>query len=133
MSAASFGRALADARRRRRLSQRALGAAVGVRQSAVTQWERGITTPKIEHVFAVEQALGLPSGALARLLGYGPPSDTPPLTLRQPTVVTLRQPTVVDTILADKGLDDEQRQLLIGLYRQLQARPRRRRPSMPGP
>src|SRR6266540_2224573 len=125
MSAASFGRALADARRRRRLSQRALGAAVGVRQSAVTQWERGITTPKIEHVFAVEQALGLPSGALARLLGYGPPSDTPPL--------TLRQPTVVDTILADKGLDDEQRQLLIGLYRQLQARPRRRRPSMPGP
>lgn len=69
-------------------------------------------------MFAAEQALGLPSGSLAGLLDFGPPSKTPPS--------TPRQPDVVDAILADDCLDDEQRQLLLSLYRQLHARRRRR-------
>lgn len=46
-------------------------------------------------MFAAEQALGLPSGSLAGLLGFGPPSKTPPS--------APRQPGVVDAILADNG------------------------------
>ena len=74
MSTPWFGRALADARRRKQLSQRQLGHAIGVRQSAITQWERGLVIPRNAHVFAAEQALTLPPGSLACLLGFGPPT-----------------------------------------------------------
>ena len=109
MSTPWFGRALADARRRKQLSQRQLGQAIGVRQSAVTQWERGVVIPRNAHVFAAEQALTLPPGSLACLLGFGPPIDSPP--------PAPPQPAVVDAIAADEDLDDQQRQLLLGLYR----------------
>ncbi len=118
MSSGLFGRALRDARRRYRLNQRAFGKAVGVSQSAVTQWEHGTATPTIQHVFAAERVLGMPSGTLAGLLGFGPPSKTPPF------VTGPRG--VVDAMLADDALNDEQRQLLIGLYRQLCVPTRRR-------
>ncbi len=109
MRPTAFGLALAEARQHRRLSQRRLGEAIGVRQSAITQWERGVVIPSNEHVFAAEQALKLSPGSLARLLGFGPPSDSPP--------PASPQPTVADAIEADEDLDDEQRQLLLGLYR----------------
>src|SRR6266545_7458153 len=109
MSTTSFGRALADARRRRHLRQRQLGHAIGVRQSAITQWERGLVIPRNEHVLAAEQALTLPPGSLACLLGFGPPTDRPP--------PAPPQPAVAEAIAADEDLDDQQRQLLLGLYR----------------
>ena len=116
---ASFAHALATARRRQQMSQRALAEAIGVRQSCITQWERGRTRPSNQHVFAVEQALKLPSGALARFLGFGPPVDSP--TPDPP-------PTVVAAIIADRSLDEEGRELLIRLYRHLRdMRPARRR------
>jgi len=108
MSTPWFGRALADARRRKQLSQRQLGQAIGVRQSAVTQWERGVVIPRNAHVFAAEQALTLPPGSLACLLGFGPPTDRPP--------PAPPQPSVVEAIDADEDLDDQQRQLLLDLY-----------------
>jgi len=108
MSTPAFGRALADARQRRHLRQRQLGHAIGVRQSAITQWERGLVTPRNQHVLAAEQALNLPPGSLACLLGFGPPTDSPP--------PAPPQPSVVEAIDADEDLDDQQRQLLLDLY-----------------
>jgi len=118
---ASFGQALAAARQRQQLSQQTLAEAVGVKQSSVTQWERAATTPSNQHVFAVERVLKLQPGALARFLGFGPPIDAPSPN-QQP-------PDVVDGILADQGLDEERRDLLIRLYRQLQKAPRSRQPA----
>jgi len=108
MSTTSFGIALAEARQHRRLSQRRLGEAIGVRQSAITQWERGVVIPSNQHVFGAEQALKLPPGSLACLLGFGPPIDSPP--------PAPPQPSVVEAIDADEDLDDQQRQLLLDLY-----------------
>ena len=118
MGSEEFGRELAAARRERKISQRALADLVGVRQTAVTQWERGATTPRNHHVFALERALRLQPGALARYLGFGPPVDAP--------VVPLRPLTVVDAIEGDARLDAQQRQLLVGVYRQFIRRPRHR-------
>src|SRR6266508_6223595 len=109
MSTTSFGIALAHARQHRRLSQRRLGEAIGVRPSAITQWERGVVIPSNQHVFGAEQALTLPPGSLACLLGFGPPTDRPP--------PAPPQPAVAEVIAADEDLDDQQRQLLLDLYR----------------
>jgi transcriptional regulator with XRE-family HTH domain len=118
MESAEFGRQLAAARKQRRLSQRTLAEMVGVRQTAVTQWERGATTPRNDHVFALERALRLAPGALARYLGFGPAVDAP--------AIPLRPLSVVDAIEGDSRLDQQQRQLLIGVYRQFIRRPRHR-------
>jgi HTH-type transcriptional regulator, cell division transcriptional repressor len=118
MGSEEFGRELAAARRERKLSQRALAELIGVRQTAVAQWERGSTTPRNQHVFAVERILRLSPGALARYLGFGPPVDAP--------AVPLRPLTVLDAIESDTRLDDQQRQLLSGVYRQFIRRPRHR-------
>ncbi|HZD02105.1 MAG TPA: helix-turn-helix domain-containing protein [Actinomycetes bacterium] len=118
MGSEEFGRELAGTRKERRLSQRALAELIGVRQTAVTQWERGATTPRNDHVFALERVLRLSPGALARYLGFGPPVDAP--------AVPLRPLTVIDAIESDPRLDDQQRQLLVGVYRQFIRRPRHR-------
>ncbi len=122
MSTTSFGIALAEARQHRRLSQRRLGEAIGVRQSAITQWERGVVIPSNQHVFGAEQALTLPPGSLACLLGFGPPIDRPP--------PAPPPPSVVDAIAADEDLDDQQRQLLLGLYRSFTEAPAPQHRSM---
>ncbi|SRR6266536_3821472 len=101
------------------MSQRTLAEAVGVEQSSVTQWEQAATTPSNQHVFAAEQALKLTPGTLARFLGFGPPMCAP--------TPDPRPSTVVDAILADHGLDDECRDLLIRLYRRLHDAPPARR------
>lgn len=69
----AFGAALASARSARHLTQRRLGELLGgTTQSAISAWEGGEAEPSPETVFAVEEALGLPGGALSRLLGYLP-------------------------------------------------------------
>lgn len=105
----NFGQALAAARKEQRLSQRVLADQVGVRQTAVAQWEQGRTAPSNGHVFTLERVLGLAPGALAHHLGFGPP------TTRQVD----RLPGVIDTIRSDRSLNDQSRHLLIELYQLL--------------
>jgi|SRR6266704_1093407 len=102
----TFGQALADARQQQHLSQRALAGRVGVRQTAVAQWEQGRTKPSNMHVFTVERVLGLAPGTLARHLGFGPPTNPP----------AQRLPGVTDAIHADHSLNDQTRQLLIARH-----------------
>lgn len=59
MEERSFGRALRDARRAKRLNQRQLGEVVGVAQQAVSQWEAGKTEPDLGTVVSLASALGI--------------------------------------------------------------------------
>jgi transcriptional regulator with XRE-family HTH domain len=49
--------AIRAARRRAGLSQAELAAALGVRQSSVSQWERGSTRPSTDHLLALTSIL----------------------------------------------------------------------------
>ncbi len=118
MDKEEFRRQLVAARNARNLSQHDLGEMVGVKQSAVTQWETGKTTPTRERVFVIEHALGLKQGTLAQFLGFGPAVGMP---------VIFRQITVPDAIRADDRLTERQRQLLLGLYHELTGLSRRPR------
>jgi transcriptional regulator with XRE-family HTH domain len=60
-----LGVAIRRARRAARLSQDEIAVAVGVRQSSVSQWERGITTPTTHHLLLLLKLLG---AALVNLL-----------------------------------------------------------------
>ena len=66
----AFGERLAQLRGE--LTQREVGDAVGVSASAVGQWEKGVTTPTADKVFALEDYFVVP-GELAALLGFGRP------------------------------------------------------------
>jgi HTH-type transcriptional regulator / antitoxin HipB len=50
--------AIRAGRRRAGLSQAELAAALGVRQSSVSQWERGSTRPSTDHLLALTSILG---------------------------------------------------------------------------
>ena len=103
-----FRRALAEARRRRGLSQRDLAAAVEVSPSAVSQWEAGDTAPRPQVAAKLEAVLDLEAGSLGRLLGLLPVSPAQ-------TGVT----GVLDALDADTKLSDRQRKLLAGIYEEL--------------
>jgi transcriptional regulator with XRE-family HTH domain len=115
----NFGQALAAERQEQRLSQRVLADRVGVRQTAVAQWEQGRTTPSKDHVFTLERVLGLAPGALAYHLGFGPPT----------TGHVDRLPGVIDTLQSDRSLNDQSRHLLIELYQLLRVASRPPRTS----
>jgi len=88
------------------MSQRALGAAVGVSEQAVDQWLKKPRPPAPATVFAVEAALALEPGSTSRLLGYLP--------------VNARDVrTVEDAIAHDAALTRKHRGALIDLYQQL--------------
>jgi transcriptional regulator with XRE-family HTH domain len=53
-----LGVAIRKARRAARLSQTEIAVAVGVRQSSVSQWERGLTAPKTHHLLRPLKLLG---------------------------------------------------------------------------
>ena len=53
----SFPGALRLARLERRLTQEGLAAQVGVAQSAISFWERGVETPTVEHLIGLALAL----------------------------------------------------------------------------
>jgi transcriptional regulator with XRE-family HTH domain len=110
----TFAPTLAAAREKRRLSKRALADRIGVQWTAVTHWERGHTIPQVRHVFALERALQLAAGTLARHLGYGPPidPDSPP-----------GPPSVDRAIRGDDSLSEHRQDLLIELYSQLRSPP----------
>ena len=69
----AFGEALIDARLARRLTQGELVARLGGGTSSkVSEWEHGISEPRPHTVFAIEKALEVYPGSLARHLGYVP-------------------------------------------------------------
>ncbi len=51
--------AIRQARQRAGLSQAELAELLGLRQSSVSQWERGVTKPKTVHLLALAAALGI--------------------------------------------------------------------------
>lgn len=61
----SFGKTLAAARKKAKLTQAELGEAVGVTSQAVSQWEREETAPELEKIPALARRLNVPEGALS--------------------------------------------------------------------
>jgi transcriptional regulator with XRE-family HTH domain len=112
----AFRRTLQRRRRERGLSQRELSKTLGMSHSTVSFWERGDSSPTIDKVIELERVLDLPSGELSRLLGFMP-------------LATMRQEMtgVLDAITAAPELDQEQRELLIAMYRELVRQGRQRR------
>jgi transcriptional regulator with XRE-family HTH domain len=104
-----FARALQRARTDCGLSQRALAAAVGVSQAAVSQWLLGQASPKPERVAALEEALHLEPHSLARLLGQLPYGEDEP----RPRM------TVVEAAEADPRLGERDQLILAAVYREL--------------
>jgi transcriptional regulator with XRE-family HTH domain len=104
-----FARALERARTDYGLSQRALAAAVGVSQAAVSQWLLGQASPKPERVAALEEALHLEPHSLARLLGQLPYDEDDP----RPRM------TVVEAAEADPRLGEQDQRILAAVYREL--------------
>lgn len=101
---ARFGAALAAAMEARGVSQTALAAVLGRAQNTVSTWVAGGAAPAPEVVFELEAHLGLGRGALSRHLGYVPaPGD---------------DEAVVQAVSADSRLTAEQRERLIGLFRE---------------
>jgi transcriptional regulator with XRE-family HTH domain len=104
-----FARTLQRARKECGLSQRALAAAVGVSQAAVSQWLLGQTSPKPDRVAALEDVLRLEPHSLARLLGHLPDDEQEP---RIPM-------TVVEAAEADPQLGEREQRILAAVYREL--------------
>jgi len=104
-----FAQALQRARNECGLSQRALAAAVGVSQAAVSQWLLGQVSPKPERVAALEEALRVEPHSLARLLGHLPYGEHEP----RPRM------TVVEAAEADPRLGEREQQILVAVYREL--------------
>ena len=104
----AFQQALVHARRGHGWSQRRLAEKVGVAHSTVAFWEQGKSIPTPANVVDLERALGLETGALARLLGYMP-------------LETMRHEmgNVLDAIMADPELGQRERDLLLTMYREL--------------
>lgn len=101
-----FGEALARAMTVRGMTHRELGEELGgVTQSAISAWKAGAAEPAPRTVFAIEQALALPPGHLARHLGYLPVDGSPP----PPS-------SFQEIVLGDPLLDDLQKQAFLALY-----------------
>lgn len=56
----AMGKRISEARTERGMSQADLGAALGVSQGAVTQWESGATMPGVQRIEQLSRALGKP-------------------------------------------------------------------------
>ncbi len=70
--------AVRQARQRAGLSQAELAERLGLRQSSVSQWERGVTKPKTVHLLALADALGI--NLLDQLAGTTDPERGHPTT-----------------------------------------------------
>lgn len=116
-----FGKALAAAREARGLSQSQLGEKLGgVVQSAVSAWELGKNEPDPATVFRMEEILECPPGHLSSFFGYLPMEA-------RSALVHGFYPRTPEAIEHDPDLTDYERGLLLALYREIRAHPRRRR------
>jgi transcriptional regulator with XRE-family HTH domain len=104
----AFRAVLRRVREECRLSKRGLALKVGVTQSAVWQWEEGRAAPRPETAATLERVLGLDPGRLSKLLGYLPA-----------TTETGTTPGVVEAAKTDPRLGEQERELLIAVYREL--------------
>jgi transcriptional regulator with XRE-family HTH domain len=58
-SSNTLGAKIRAARRKAGLTQASLAELMGVRQSSISQWERGHTRPSLEHLVPLAAALGV--------------------------------------------------------------------------
>tara|TARA_Y100001938_G_C8087780_1_gene433092 strand:- start:2258 stop:2473 length:216 start_codon:yes stop_codon:yes gene_type:complete len=63
-----FGSYLAEMRREKGLSQRALAKEIGVSQPACQAWETGKAKPSLKNLFSLQEVLGLDLEHCAHLL-----------------------------------------------------------------
>lgn len=121
----AFGQALRAARSSAGLAQLDVAIALGLGgdrssgQTTVANWERGISVPSIEQVFALEKLFKTKPGAMSKFLGF------------LPTGAVRTVCDVKTAIVEDPGLDDESRDILLRAYAKLatpgsrRGRPRR--------
>lgn len=100
----AFGDALHAELLARGMTQRSLGAAIGVSQSQVSTWVNAIYEPNPYVVDTIEVTLGLQPGELSRHLGYLPLSF-------QPGTSSVRE-----AIAADQLLDARAKAAVSALY-----------------
>ena len=81
----TFGEILESFRRRRGLNRRQLARQLGVPQTQVKDWERGVEIPIHPGLLrSLEVVLEMPEGLLSRAAGFGAPDpETPRMTIRQ--------------------------------------------------
>jgi transcriptional regulator with XRE-family HTH domain len=105
----AFGAALAAARTRAGLSQKALGERADLLgpQASVSRYEAGRVEPPMPTVFALERALRVTPGSLSHYLGYRP--------VDAGTVDQVLP--VVDAIQQDPHLNSQAKTMLIAAYR----------------
>jgi transcriptional regulator with XRE-family HTH domain len=114
----AFGQALRDAIAIRKMTQDEVSSAIGITQSAISAWVNGKSAPgDIDTVYQVEQLLELPTGHLARLLGYLPEGEVAPAADFEAVV------------MGDPLLSDEQKRGFLAMYREFTAARRRRPPA----
>jgi transcriptional regulator with XRE-family HTH domain len=71
----TFGKALKQARKNRRITQTELGNQINKDQSVISSYEQGHAEPPVQVVFAIEQTLGTEPGYLSQHFGYIPTSN----------------------------------------------------------
>jgi transcriptional regulator with XRE-family HTH domain len=103
----AFAGALATARERAGMSQKAIGGLLGVTQQLVGSWEQGLRSPAPEMVCQLEVILSVAPGTLTKHLGYLP--------LNAAKVI---EHGVIDAVLSDPDLSDAQRRALLATYRE---------------
>ncbi len=113
---AAFQQALRHERKKRGWSQRRLSRALGLSQSTVSYWEQGKSLPEPANAIELEHVLELESGALCHLLGYMRLS-----TMREAMT------SVLNAVMTDPDLGEEERELLLTMYRQLVRQSRAKR------
>ena len=102
----AFGRRLAEVRRERGLSQKAIAKDLGVSDDVVSKYERGVHTPKLGTLVRLRAVLavsldyllaGVPTGAIkdARLLRWARAADQLPAEQRELAALALE--TLVQT------------------------------------
>jgi transcriptional regulator with XRE-family HTH domain len=105
----AFALGLRRAREDQGLSQAALGKSVGRSRGAVWQWEEGRTAPEPELVTELEQLLETAPGQLGRWLGYVDVAE----------ITAAAQADVIEAVQNDPKLGDQERELLVNVYRWL--------------
>jgi transcriptional regulator with XRE-family HTH domain len=95
--------ALADvirvAQRHARLSQSEIGRRIGVDQTVVSTWVRGVTTPSVERILALDRVFGLRPGTLLERAGLIEPRTTEEAIAAEPTIQE-REKNVLQGIVA---------------------------------
>jgi transcriptional regulator with XRE-family HTH domain len=109
MALEAFAGALALARERAGMTQKAVGDLLGVTQQLVGNWEQASREPSVQAACQLEVVLGVEPGALTKHLGFLP------LTAAGKII----EHGVIDSILADPTLGDSDRKALLGVYRAL--------------